>query len=108
MALHLPTWRLRRGSPSPRSHEPARISAPSAAPPRTSMPGRSSSNPSTKLRKPESPILRPFAEQDTRQVAMLWQKCFRGTTAPPSILVEQHFRDIFLEHPWFDPELAPL
>lgn len=39
---------------------------------------------------------------------MLWQKCFRRTTDTPSILIEQHFKDLFLNHPWFDPELAPL
>lgn len=42
------------------------------------------------------------------QAAALWQKCFRGTSAPPSKLVEQHFREVFLDSPWYDPELAPL
>ena len=72
------------------------------------MPGRSSSKTSTKLSKPESPVVRDFGAQDALQVAILWQKCFRHTTAPPSPAVEQYFTDVFLNHPWFEADLAPL
>lgn len=72
------------------------------------MPGRSWSKASTKSSRRETPVVRRFDAQDARQVALLWQKCFRHTTAPPSPSVEQYFIDVFLSHPWFDTDLAPL
>ncbi len=42
------------------------------------------------------------------QVAALWMLCFRHeeTSAPESL--RRYFTDVLLDHPWYDPQLAPL
>ncbi len=41
-------------------------------------------------------------------MASLWQRCFRKTTAAPSVAVKKYFVDVLLKNPWFDPLFAPL
>ena len=56
----------------------------------------------------KSSNFRSFVAEDAPQVAALWQRCFRGEAAPPSAAIQKYFVDIFLKHPWYDPEIAPL
>lgn len=39
---------------------------------------------------------------------VLWQRCFRKSRRPVSPDLRRYFSDVFLNHPWFDPQLAPL
>ena len=52
--------------------------------------------------------IRPLAEGDLEQVASLYELVARSgsTTAPPGLV--DFFRESFLEHPWFDPEIPSL
>lgn len=56
----------------------------------------------------ETVPIRDFRAADVPQVANLWQKCFRKSYKLPSPAVQQYFQEILLDHPWFDPHLAPL
>lgn len=108
MILHLPTWPSLRDLPPPSLRAPSKTSAPSSEPQPISTPGPFAAKPSTKSSTRESLVVRSFTAKDAPEVALLWQKCFRGITTPPSRSVEQYFTDVFLNHPWFDAELAPL
>ena len=104
MILHLPTWPSLRDLPPPTMRAPFRTSAPSSEPQATSTSGHFPTKPYTRV----SPVVRAFDARDAPEVALLWQKRFRGTRTPPSRSVGQYFTDVFLNHPWFDAELAPL
>ena len=50
--------------------------------------------------------IRTFTREDVPAVAELFQKTFRNPrkSAPPSLAA--YLADVFLNHPWFDPEIA--
>jgi hypothetical protein len=54
----------------------------------------------------ETVQIRTFAAEDIPAVAQLFQDNFRqtGTIAPLSL--QSYLHELFLEHPWFDPEIA--
>jgi hypothetical protein len=54
------------------------------------------------------PGIRLLEASDIEQVASLWQKCFRKSTARPSPALQKYFFDVFLDGPWYRPEYRPL
>ena len=55
-----------------------------------------------------APLLRPFAAADLPEVARLFRHVFqRAGGSPPAALVA-HLKDVYLDHPWYDPETPSL
>jgi hypothetical protein len=52
--------------------------------------------------------IRPFTAGDIRGVADLYARAFRHSQQPASVSVHTYCRDVFLDHPWYDPEIASL
>jgi hypothetical protein len=50
--------------------------------------------------------IRPFARADAGAVAALFQKTFRNSAAAPSEALRAHLVEVYLDHPWYDPETA--
>lgn len=50
--------------------------------------------------------IRPFTANDIPAVADLYQRAFRHSREPASIGVHAYCRDVFLDSPWYDPEIA--
>src|SRR5437868_227657 len=51
--------------------------------------------------------IRPSTPQDMPAVAALFQRTFRDPRRPAPASLQSYLRELFFEHPWFDPELAP-
>lgn len=56
----------------------------------------------------ERTTIRNLTAADIDQVAALWMRCFRASDAAPSTALKQYFREVMLDHPWFDSQIAPL
>ena len=52
--------------------------------------------------------IRPLRTTDAEQVASLWQYWFRGKTRTPASGLIDYVRRLYLEQPWFDPEIPSL
>lgn len=52
--------------------------------------------------------IRPLRAADAPQVAALWQYWFRGKTRTPAPGLADYVRRLYLERPWFDPEIPSL
>ncbi len=50
--------------------------------------------------------IRQFTRADVGAVAALFQKTFRDADTPPGASLESYLAEAYLEHPWFDPEIA--
>ncbi len=50
--------------------------------------------------------IRNCAREDIPAVAALFQKTFRNTDARAPASLEAHLCDVYLDHPWYDPEVA--
>jgi hypothetical protein len=50
--------------------------------------------------------IRPFTRADTGAVAALFQKTFRKSGEAPRDALEAYLVEAYLEHPWYDPEIA--
>jgi hypothetical protein len=50
--------------------------------------------------------IRNCAREDIPAVAALFQKTFRKPEAKPTASLEAHLADVYLDHPWYDPEIA--
>jgi len=50
--------------------------------------------------------IRPFTRADAGGVAALFQKTFRNSDAASSEALKAHLVEAYLEHPWYDPEIA--
>lgn len=53
-------------------------------------------------------VIRPFAPGDATGVANLCQRVFRRSDAPAPPALASYFAEVFLHHPWHDPELPSL
>lgn len=50
--------------------------------------------------------IRNFARDDAPAVAGLFQRTFRDSDRPAPLSLEAYFAEAYLDHPWFDPEIA--
>lgn len=50
--------------------------------------------------------IRNCAREDIPAVAALFQKTFRDSQAKPPASLEAHLIDVYLDHPWYDSEVA--
>lgn len=50
--------------------------------------------------------IRNCAREDIPAVAALFQKTFRRSEAKPPASLQAHLADVYLDHPWYDPEVA--
>ena len=52
--------------------------------------------------------VREFRREDIQEVAALWLRIFRRSSAHPPKILQDYFREILFESPWADPELPSL
>jgi hypothetical protein len=50
--------------------------------------------------------IRNCAREDIPAVAALFQRTFRKSNATPPASLEAHLAEVYLDHPWYDPEVA--
>ncbi|MCW5715712.1 MAG: hypothetical protein KIT43_14465 [Bauldia sp.] len=50
--------------------------------------------------------IRTFGPDDVPAVAAMFQRTFRDRAVPAPASLAQHIGDVFLRHPWYDPEVA--
>ena len=73
------------------------------------MPGPSLSKPSVNsTRSTDRGEIRAFTRADVDEVADLWMRCFRHAEAAAPTALRRYFAEVLLDHPWYDPTLAPL
>src|SRR5256885_11758502 len=51
--------------------------------------------------------IRSSTPQDMPAIAALFQRTFRDPRQKAPASLQSYLRELFLEHPWFDPALAP-
>ena len=51
-------------------------------------------------------IIRPFAASDAVEVAGLLVRAFQNSDRPASASMASYLREVYLDAPWFDPEIA--
>lgn len=52
--------------------------------------------------------IRPFSADDIPEVADLYEKVVRQSGQSASTGLQDYFKEIFLDHPWYDPEMPSL
>jgi hypothetical protein len=50
--------------------------------------------------------IRTFGPDDVPAVAAMFQRTFRDRSVPAPASLARHLGDVFLRHPWYDPEVA--